>query len=184
MRTLNIGLESWIIQDGNYPDFEVGNEYRFALQCYMQNLEPAREPIRLLDLINRSDYQFSGQVVLADEELTVMDAGVMCYQEGTIGPDGKSGEWLSGQLYLGVDPFFWFERHAMRADVPELRYSWLLHKILLGTTPWEESTDDHGRKVERRANVATAYQSVLRTNAWEDDRGYGHYVLECELLED
>jgi hypothetical protein len=31
---MHVGLAAWIIQDGNYGDFEVGRAYRFALEFY------------------------------------------------------------------------------------------------------------------------------------------------------
>ena len=34
MEKINVGLSSWIIQDGNYEDFAVGQEQRFALEFY------------------------------------------------------------------------------------------------------------------------------------------------------
>jgi hypothetical protein len=33
-RLIHVGLFSWIIQDGNYDDFEVGQAAKFALEFY------------------------------------------------------------------------------------------------------------------------------------------------------
>jgi hypothetical protein len=35
-----IGLSSWIIQDGNYGDFETGQVLGFALEFYSENFRP------------------------------------------------------------------------------------------------------------------------------------------------
>ena len=39
--SLHVGLDAWIIQDGNYADFQSGAEYRFALEFYPHALAPA-----------------------------------------------------------------------------------------------------------------------------------------------
>jgi len=31
---LHVGVDSWIIEGGNYDDFQCGNRYRFALEFY------------------------------------------------------------------------------------------------------------------------------------------------------
>src|SRR5437870_1903422 len=41
MLTWNIGLASWIIQDGNYPDFSLGDQRRFALEFSATSLSPS-----------------------------------------------------------------------------------------------------------------------------------------------
>ena len=40
MELLNVGLDAWIIQDGNYADFRVGEEQDFALEFYPILLNP------------------------------------------------------------------------------------------------------------------------------------------------
>jgi hypothetical protein len=182
VENVSIGLSSWIVQDGNYPDFESGKEYRFALEFFSRNLEVRRGGTPSLALIEASDYEFSGEILLCDKELTVLDVGLKCYHDGSMPSRPASGQWVVGRLYLGVDPVFWFESHSRRPDVPNLTYLWRLHEILLETTPWEESKDSHGRRMLQRDSVAKTYRSVPRTRAWDDDEGHGHYVLKCELL--
>jgi hypothetical protein len=41
VETISIGLDSWIIEDGSYADFEVGHEYRFALEFHARELKIA-----------------------------------------------------------------------------------------------------------------------------------------------
>jgi hypothetical protein len=52
MRTLQIGLSSWIIQDGNYEEFEVGREYRFALEFYAPDLAIDDLPVESRELVH------------------------------------------------------------------------------------------------------------------------------------
>ena len=85
---------------------------------------------------------------------------------------------MSGSLYLGVDPFFWFETHALQPDVPNLFHRWIVREILLETTPWE---NDPVTRWKRRG-AAKSFRSVQQTNAWTDDGGSAHYVLRVERL--
>ena len=43
--TWNIGLSAWIVQDGNYPDFGVGETVKFAVEFY-QRPETALEVLK------------------------------------------------------------------------------------------------------------------------------------------
>ena len=107
----------------------------------------------------------------------VLDVGVLCYTERSL-PHASSERFAAGELSLGVDPFFWFETHGKRSDVPNLFYKWRIREILLETTPRVESEQ---RIIKRRPGVRS-FSSVVGTNAWEDDNGSAEYVLICELL--
>lgn len=179
---LNIGLSSWIIQDGNYPDFELGKEYKFALEVGPEGLILSNEKLKSLNQTHGSQYTFDAEVLIHEPGLTVIDAGVLCYHEGQIADGLKAGDYISGDLYLGVDPFFWLESHSRRSDVPNLFYRWLVKEILLETTPWQESLDSTGRKCLSRVEASKSFKPVERTNAWEDDDQNAHYVLRCERL--
>jgi hypothetical protein len=65
--------------------------------------------------------------------------------------------------------------------MPNLLRGWLVRRIFLETTPWKESTDAGGQNVITRANVPRSFVEVPRTDAWKDDGGQAHYVLESEL---
>jgi hypothetical protein len=179
VKTLSIGLASWIIQDGNYPDFEAGRRYRFALELFPTSVAPSRNRSRYLEPLDGCDYAFGGQVVLVWPEVVVLDTGLLVYREGSVAGLPPAGEYAAGELYLGVDPFFWFETHAKRWGAPNLFYDWHVEEVLLETTPWTESLDEHGRKIRRRAEVAQTFAAVPRTNAFEDDGGNAHYILRC-----
>ncbi|HEX4959570.1 MAG TPA: hypothetical protein VF173_01930 [Thermoanaerobaculia bacterium] len=178
-RTLSIGLASWIIQDGNYPDFEAGRQYRFALEFFPTTVAPSQNRTRYLEPRDGCDYAFGGQVVIVWPEVAVVDVGLLIYHEGRVDGLPPVGEYAAGELYLGVDPFFWSETHCKRWGAPNLFYDWHIEEVLLETTPWVVSLDDQGRKVRRRAEVAQSFAAVGRTNAFEDDDGNAHYVLRC-----
>jgi hypothetical protein len=177
MVILNIGLSAWIIQDGNYGDFTQGDEARFALECGIlffagpQDAEPKLRPVR------GAEYDFDGKVVLSTPEFAVLDAGILIYREGASDPQLATGSRLTGRLYLGIDPFFWFETHAHRAGVPDLLHRWIVREILLETTPW---TDDPTGRYSRVRSDAVSFRPVSKTDAWTDDDGNAHYILRVE----
>lgn len=182
MKVLSVGLASWIIQDGNYPDFETGKEYRFALEFMPTWVGASQNRTRYLQPKDGCEYSFGGQVVLVWPGVAVLDAGILCYYEGSLSDLPPAGDYAAGDLYLGVDPFFWFETHCKRWGAPNLFYQWGIEEILLDTTPWIESQDEQGTKARRRAEGPGSFSSVPSTNAWEDDDGNAHYVLRCVRL--
>jgi hypothetical protein len=98
VKTLNVGIASWIIQDGNYPDFEAGKEYRFALEMFPIAMAASRNRARYLEPREGCDYAFCGQVVLIWPEVVVLDAGILIYR------DGRAGLKLRlSQLFINVE---------------------------------------------------------------------------------
>jgi hypothetical protein len=177
---LHIGLSSWIVQDGNYPDFEVGRNYEFALEFGLSEVEATESSqSNSLRHIEGSDYDFTGSLVFLREEVAVLDVGILCFKESPSRKLGEDGQNLSGRIYLGVDPFFYKESLCDIPGIPGLSYSWTLDDILLETTPWRVTMQEGRRFHERRDDVPRTFRCVRRTDAWNDDNGSGHYVLVC-----
>jgi hypothetical protein len=141
------------------------------------------ESAKYLLLLAGSDYRFDGAVLVAESSVTVLEVGILCFQDGKPPFPTQVGDFVAGELYLGVDPFFWFETHSRVRGRPGLFYRWRVRRILLETTPWIESQDDAGRTVTRGADVERTFEEVQRTDAWSDDEGNANYVLDCELLD-
>lgn len=179
MDFLNIGLSSWIIQDGNYGDFEVDQDYRFALEFHATRFDPTNDQRRYLKPLQGEDYRFCGEIIVSEAGLTVLDVGVLCYEERRTPLPEK---FAAGELSLGIDPFFWSENHRKRSDVPNLFYNWRVREIQRETTPWVETTNESGGRVFKRRPGVRSFIPVAGTNAWEDDNGSAHYVLTCEPL--
>ncbi len=177
-----VGLSAWIVQDGNYSDFEVGKEYEFALECGPEGLILNNQPSRSLKRLSEARYAFDAEVLIHEPGLTVLDVGILCYHDGAIGDSLTPGQYVSGELYLGIDPFFWFESHSQRADLPRLTYRWRVTGILLETTGWQELVDSNGGKFRSRVEHPTTFTPVNQTNAWIDDGQHAHYILQCALL--
>jgi hypothetical protein len=124
-----IGLDSWIIQDGNYPDFAVGQQAEFAVEFYLPESpvvaatsQPSIEPIE------GSAYEIRGQVVAIVGQTWVLDCGrISIYQVTsplTSPPVGiAAGDMVHGRANLGIDPFFYFENLYSQADPRHARES-------------------------------------------------------------
>lgn len=71
MTELNVKLHSWIIQDGNYDDFEVNQDYQFALEFYISN------PIKSINLnvsfkhLNKSNYEVNGKIIFKSNDFVI-----------------------------------------------------------------------------------------------------------------
>jgi hypothetical protein len=185
LRLLHIGLASWIVQDGNYEDFRAGESYRFALEFFPHDIAPSTpaDESGALDLHHTigAAHEMRGRVVRATRSNWVVDFGVLAFQNSEPPSWAQPGVLVSGRVYLGIDPFFYREGMKDEPGMPDLLRGWLVRRILLETTPWNESTDASARKGITRADVPRSFVEVRRTDAWNDDGGHAHYVLECEL---
>jgi hypothetical protein len=185
----NIGLSAWIIQDGNYPDFAVGDVVEFAVEYYQQ---PSAQ-VALVDaepsarLLRDSLYNAVAEKILQSGDITILNIGILVYREAEQSAVlGEPQTRFQTQLHLGIDPFFYFERLSKIPGVPPLVYSWRIASILQQTAPFVESTAASGPHVGRPIMVRDpsklGYKEIQKTNAWEDDNGFGEYVMRCELL--
>ena len=104
MPVLNVGLNSWIIQDGNYDDFEVDHESRFALEFQAARFDRTLDPRKYLKPLSGTDpdYRFCGEIIVSEAGLTVLDVGVLCYRERNL---PMTERFAAGELYLGIDFF-------------------------------------------------------------------------------
>ena len=186
MTVVNVGLASWIIQDGNYGEFQAGGEYTFALEFYPHELEPTAETVDGVSfhLVAGADHWVRGNVVYASSSSWVVDFGVLTFQEEVPPSWAVESQAIAGRIYVGIDPFFYMERLKDEPGMPYLFRRWRVQRILLETTPWIESTTEGGGTLIQRANTTPSFTEVPRTDSWKDDNGRAHYVLECELRGD
>lgn len=178
---IRVGLSAWIIQDGNYGDFALGDRAKFALefapsgvlhrtdkdQLDARHLEAARHHVR-------------ARIVFVSSDCWVIDTGrFLAFQEIAPPEIAKVGAIVEGHVYVGIDPFFYFERLHTLFGMPALSYRWVVREIERETTPWVSDTFADGRKFLRRDETKTSFMPVAKTDAWHDDHGHGHYVLVC-----
>jgi hypothetical protein len=182
MRSVYVGISSWIIQDGNYGDFRVGGAAQFALEFFPLTLEVARSHEFSLDHLRANRYRVCGRVVYAARSAWVIDFGLLAYKNHEPPPLATTGAWIEAEVCLSIDPFFYFdELHSLRG-MPALQYEWRIKSILLETTPWLSRRDEVGRTFLTRDEQRESFVEVAETNAWEDDERRAHYVLICEKI--
>jgi hypothetical protein len=197
------GLASWVIQDGNYPDFSRGQEAEFAIE--FQPLGPifsspgptscALEAVRWtthgadLSVGNAGGdgawaigpgptYDLIGRVVLRDETSWVLDFGVCAYCAERAPAWVVQNGLVMLQAGLAVDHFTYFESLARLDEYPALIYEWKVERIGKQTAPWVEEQD----RYFVRDDAKSAYVEIEATDAWADDGGHAEYILECTLL--
>jgi hypothetical protein len=180
----SVGVSAWIIQDGNYPDFAVGDKCEFALEFHpQQDLQPVMARGAITEHITGSRYLIRGQIVFVEPNVWVIDAGpIIAYQETKPPPFAVAGMWVEGEVYIGIDPFFYFEGLYRLEGMPVLSYIWLVRQIMLETTPWIETKDAKGRRVLTRDKSRESFVPTRETKAWTADDGNAHYVMKCERL--
>src|ERR1700674_2224771 len=151
LKTLNLDvyLSRWIVEDGNYDDFRVGEMRKFALELWASEpLKSSTERIMSLRQLRDHSYSVSGKLVFTADGVFVIDCGVLCYseREGEIEAGCAVGDFVRGDLRFGVDPFFYFEQHCKIPSIPALIYEWQINSIEQDTTPYILS-DVSGRRM-------------------------------------
>jgi hypothetical protein len=176
--TWNIGLSAWVIQDGNYPDFAVGETIEFGVEFHWQPgtaVEVCDSDV-IAALVKDATYQVVAEKIRETDKTTVLDIGILVYSQfGPQFPDVQHGNRFRTELWLDVDPY-----HSS-----PLVYSWRITSILRQTAPFIEvasRSGPFGGKVLTRDVSKLGYEEIPRTDAWKDDTGLGEYILRCKLL--
>jgi len=180
---LEIYLARWIIEDGNYQDFCVGERYKFALEFWAPTpLKRNAENVMALREQSGHVYDMAGKLVYTSDEVLVIDCGVLAYSERRSEIEGgcRVGDFVQGNLGFGVDPFDYFEQHYKSPGIPPLIYEWQVNAIEQDTTPYILSNDgrmfvrDESRR-SRQSVRGTATELILPDQAPE-------FILSCSKL--
>ncbi len=174
-----LGLSSWIIQDGNYGDVQRGDRLEAAVEFEVEEALALTEASVPSARCHRdSVYDVVGRVVAIEADVWVLDVGISTFSN-LAPPRGLAvGDWVAGRAWLGVDPFFYFERLGKRASLPPLIYPWLVSEIRRQTAPFVPA----GPRVRVRDASNLGWETIEHTDAWVDDGGSAEYLLRCELL--
>jgi hypothetical protein len=180
---LAVGLASWIIQDGNYDDFRCGDRAAFALEfdssTKLEEIGSERTPVRSLVSTGGALYKASGQVVHTADDWWAIDVGTLVFREEVPPRNARLGAWMVGEIYVGIDPFFYFERLGRHPDAPALIYDWEIKKIEMQTAPRIEVQP----RLFKRDPALLGWREIEKTNGWQDDGGCADYVHNCRRLE-
>lgn len=172
-----ISLDSWIIQDGNYGDFQVGDITEFALEFYPVDIRKHGD-VKSITRRDHSTYTLNAEVIYIDNEAWVIDFGLKAFEEQKIPKGIKVGDFVSGEFVIGIDPFFYFENLKQKSTFPDITYKWKIDKIEMETTPLIETSP----KYFERDKENESYIEVQKTDAWKDFDGNASYYLYCETI--
>jgi hypothetical protein len=181
-REWKIGLSAWIIQDGNYGDFEEGQTAEFALEFFPKRIQPTSIRKKSAKNLGAAGYDVVGEVVYLMPEVWVLDFGICAFQESKPPEEMALGKFVAAEIYLGIDPFFYFERLCIRSGMPPLIYSWKINSIGQKTAPFIETHEPSGQKLMVRDERKFGLKAIKRTDAWNDDNGHGEYILTSTQL--
>ncbi|MDP2269721.1 MAG: hypothetical protein Q8K32_03250 [Archangium sp.] len=177
-------MASWIIQDGNYGDFELGQETECAIEFHATDLQPVQGGTLLAEHIEASRYRIRARVVFSAPNVWVLDAGrFMIFEQSQLTAPAPVGSFVEGIVDLGIDPFFYSADLSQVVGMPLLSYTWVVREILRETTPWVEVTDPSGRTTRAQDSAKESFVPVAKTDGWNDDNGHGNYILALERLD-
>jgi|GEM_PF-999916 len=178
--TLSVGLDSWIIQDGNYGDLAVGDIAKFALEFAGDRLRPSAQRETRARHLGHGAYEVCARVPFVNAQAWVIDFGFCAFRESTPPEFASPGAWVEGEVLVGIDPFFYKESLRKLTGVPDLFYRWRIKSIERNDTPWLVEVNARGGKTLARDEAQEVWNNVARTDAWNDDDGRSSYVLNLE----
>jgi hypothetical protein len=179
-----VGVASWIIQDGNYGDFKVGDETKFALEFYGSKLNPSTSRGAFVNYLGNGLYKVRAEVVYLDSVAWVIDFGFRTFWDSTPPKFASLGSWVEGEISIGIDPYFYMEHLYKNPGMPDLFYTWRINSILRDDTPWLVQVNEHGGKNYTRDEARIKWASVEYTDAWNDDEGRSTYLLAVKEYND
>jgi len=75
MDSLHVGVQSWIIHDGNYPDFRIGDVCHFALEFCPDSLGESAASSISCSRYAGSNYRVIARPVFVTPSVVVLDFG-------------------------------------------------------------------------------------------------------------
>ncbi len=179
MERWSLSLDAWIVQDGNYPDFESGQGAEFAVEFFFAEAPELTDNVPpTIRHVDGTSYEITGRVLAIDERAWALDCGIGIYQEGQPPGGLDAGDCVRGIANLGVDPCFYFERLHALPVMPPLIYTWRIDAISRDAAPLVRAGD-----VLIRDPAKPGWLPLERTDAWHDDGGHASYRLDCVLLD-
>ena len=182
-RLIEIGLDPWIIRDGNYPDFVVGKDMRFALEFSSKDGLTRSEAPASFTPNGVGGYSATGVVRFVARNVWVVEyADVLAYCAEQPPRKLVAGNRVTGIVNLSVDPFEYAESLHSMVGMPPLIYTWRIHEIILETAPFVEAKGPSGHVYFVKDETRIRRRSVSETDAWSGDQDCATYLLQCERL--
>ncbi|VXC29707.1 hypothetical protein [Nocardioides sp. AX2bis] len=198
-----IGLDGWVLQDGNDTDVAPGQRREFAVEfgyARHRRLRPAPDAAGTSCRWTGRDttYEVTGRLLRASSSPRASDAFVLdigplqAYDTWMVLDDLQppaAGAWLTGEVGLHVDHFAYMDHLATLPGMPPLIRTWTIEEVQLDTTPTIRVEYGHPLHVAPegegpmwvRDPSRESHETVDRTRTWDHDGGYR---LRCTLEDD
>lgn len=159
---LDVDLDGWVLDSGQYPGFAVGQPAVFALEFSVEGALhrlPQAGPEALHEL-GDGRYLAHATVLHASPRATIIRAGpIDAYAWRGVPHDGDdltAGDGVTGVARFGVDPFRYRDLLEGSLPAPSIRHTWQVDAIELwaaGRSRPVRSTEDRGVEVRYRLRV-------------------------------
>jgi len=182
MKNFNISLDHWVLLDENYADF-LKNEIReFALNVRLKRVKKSDTNLRTIKCTQSSDYLGNGLVVFKDDNILVIDFGILAYSDDRYIAGIEIGDYLSGVFELRVDSYDYFEVLFKIEGILPLIYTWKVKKIFYETSPMFNISPDKNMIETLAPGTIYSSQEIDSTSVSCIEPVQPHFILCCTLL--
>jgi hypothetical protein len=155
----------------------------FALEFFTHGLRQVEKQKPRAKWLEEDKYKIAAEVVHSGHD-SVLDFGIRAYREDRT--SARKGSTVEGEIYLGIDPFFYFEFLNKNPLMPALIYRWRIDMILMISVPMVEGEDPYGKRALVRDETRKRSEVVSQTDAWGDKWNgegpeYIEYILDCTM---
>jgi hypothetical protein len=190
-KSWSICIDSWVLEDGNYPGFDVGTVSEFALEFYLQNFAHSASSMKSAELIKQGFYHVNAEIIYIDSEVWILDCGVLAYTERInsayeAGAEQKQfetsleiGQMITADLSISVDNSYYSNVLSTHAGAPALIYKWQVNSIEAYCAPLIRTIEgsNHWHYDEKKEH----WHQVLHAGYPDDAPAY---ALNCVALDD
>lgn len=108
--SIYVGVPSWTIQDGNYPEFERDNKYNFALSFSPKKILQPTTSTSNIRRLKVNSYQISGNVQFRDENIIVVNFGFLAYSKDHKLKSLNEKSYILAEIDIEIDPYDYKEK--------------------------------------------------------------------------
>jgi hypothetical protein len=171
MNHWTIGLAPWIIIEGDYDHFKTGQHRRFAAVFDPLNLSLCSGIVRSAVMLGRCRAQVTAEVTFKSDSVWVLNLGdISAYNNSQPPSNIEVGQFLQGDIGLGIDPCDYSEYLHDIPGIPPLVYEWEIERIETATAPYVETIDKLGQKMFIPDESKFVSSTVDSTGPSEDQR--------------
>jgi hypothetical protein len=173
-----IHIPAWVILDGNYANFAVGDFSEFALCSIFPKVVPQETGVTGARRCG-DRYVIEAKVVAESGRVRFFDFGLAAYVHATrleTDPRSLAGvSWFTATTELAVDWFTYFDDLAKLPGVPPLIYPWTI------TGVWRKVRRAIDGPEQQESENQVRYTALEKTDALGFDSAHFEYLLRCRL---